>query len=150
MATFDVAAKQKADQIRGTFQQLYGGTHRTQGMDINLALNQQRPAPDQPLIMQANLLACQVQMPMRWEVNMQDNQGRPIPVPPDKRQRMDELDQIAIFFLVQQDKQSVPVPAALAQHQGLSAEQMDAICISTVSAVPVTQERIGGRMSTTF
>ncbi len=80
---------------------------------------------------------------------MQDNQSRPIPVPPDKRQRMDELDQIAIFFLVQQDKQSMPVPAALAQHQGLSEEQMDAVCISTVLAVPVTQEKIGGRMSTT-
>ncbi len=67
---------------------------------------------------------------------------------PDKWQKMDELDQTAIFFPVQQDKQSVPVPAVLAQHQGLSTEQMDAISISTFSAVPVAQQRIGGRMST--
>ncbi len=58
--TFDAAAKQKANEIGGTFQQLYGGTHRMQGVDVNLALNQQRPAPDQPLIMQLNLLAGQV------------------------------------------------------------------------------------------
>ncbi len=57
---------------------------------------------------------------------------------------MDKLDQTAIFFPVQQNKQSVPVPAALAQHQGLSEQQIDAVRISTVSAVPVTQEKIGG------
>ncbi len=79
---------------------------------------------------------------------MQDSQGRPISVPPDKCQRMDKLDQTAIFFPVQQDKQSVPVPAVLAQHQGLSEQQIDAVCISTVSAVPVTQEKIGGCTST--
>ncbi len=85
-------------------------------------------------------------MPTRWEVNVQDAQGHSILVPPDKRQKMDKLDQTAIFFPMQQDKQSVLVPAALAQHHGLSMEQMDAIRISTVSAVPVAQERIGGHM----
>ncbi len=61
---------------------------------------------------------------------------------------MDKLNQMAIFFPVQQNNQSVPVPEALAQHQGLSKEQMEAIHFSTVSVVPVAQEKIGGRTTT--
>ncbi len=57
---------------------------------------------------------------------------------------MDKLDQMAIFFPVQKDKQSMPVPEELVQHQGLSKEQIEMIRISTVSAVPVVQEKIGG------
>ncbi len=143
-ATFDAAAKQKADQIGRTFQQLYGSMHIMQGVDVNLVLSQQRPGLDQTLIMQPNLLTGQFRMPTHWEVNVKDSQGRLIDMPPDKRLRMDKLDQTAIFFPVQQNKQTVPVPAVPAQHQGLSEQQIDAICISTVSAVPVTQEKIGG------
>ncbi len=116
------------------------GMRRMQGVDVNLALNQQRPAPDQPLIMQPNLLAGQVHMPARWEVNDKDEKFHPILVPSDKRQTMDKLDQMAIFFPVQKDKQSVPVPKVLVQHQGLLKEQIEAIHNSMVSAVPMAQE----------
>ncbi len=83
-----------------------------QGVDVNLALNQQRSAPDQPLIMQPNLLAGHLCMLTRWEVNVKDAQGHPILVLPDKKQKMDK-DQMAIFFPVLKDKQSMPVPEVL-------------------------------------
>ncbi len=70
--TFDAAAKQKADKIGGTFQQLM---HRTQGTGIYLALNLQRPRLDQPLIMQSNLLSGQVRLSQCWEVNVKEDKG---------------------------------------------------------------------------
>ncbi len=52
-------------------------------------------------------------MPMHWEVNVKDDKGHLIPVPPDKRQKIEKLDQTAIFLPVQKDKQSMLVPKAL-------------------------------------
>ncbi len=56
------------------------------GTDVNLAIAQQRPAPHKPLIMNPNLLAGQVDLLRRFEQQVTDKQGRPIPVPRDAQE----------------------------------------------------------------
>ncbi len=123
-ATYDAAAEQRAQQIGGDYTPLYS-THQTAGTDVNLAIAQQRPEPDQPLIMNLNLLVGQVDLPRHWQQQVVDDRGWPIPVPTDPE--VPCLDCTPLFFDVRQDTQPVQVPTQLVKDQDFPQDQMQQI-----------------------
>ncbi len=137
-ATYDAAAAQRAYQIGGNYMPLYS-MHQTAGTDVNLAIAQQRPALNELLILNPNLLAGQVDLPRRWEQQVTDSQGQPIPVPVDPE--VPRLECALLFFDVRQDKQPVQVPTQLVQDQDLLQAQMQWVRVMGVAAVPLVQEK---------
>ncbi len=61
-ALFDTAAEEHTRQIGRSYMPLYM-MHMMAGIDASLVIVQQRPMPDQPLIMNPNLIAGQVNLP---------------------------------------------------------------------------------------
>ncbi len=113
-----------AYEIHGDYEPLYS-THQMAGTDVKLAMAQQRPAPHEPLIMNPNLLAGQVDLPRFWEQQVVDRQGRPIPLP--TQQPRDRMGDMPLIFPVRDDKQPVNVPTQLVQDQGMSQAPMQQI-----------------------
>ncbi len=89
--------------------------------------------------MNPNLLAGQVDLLRRFEQQVTDKQGRPIPVPRDSQEN--RLDRTSLIFNVTQDRQPVQILTQLMQDQDLSQDQMQRIRVTEVAAVPVIQEK---------
>ncbi len=134
VATYDAAAAQRAHQIGGDYTPLYS-TYETAGIDVTLAMAQQRLAPHEPLIMNPNLLMGQVELPRHWEQQVTDRQGKPIPVPRDPQGG--PMDHVPLTFNVTQNKQLVRIPPHLTEDQDLDPEQAQRIRVTEVAAVAV-------------
>ncbi len=136
----ETAAGEEAQKIGGKAQQVLAPGALT-GADANMAMNQQRPEPSQPLFLFLATMHSQriPLLPKTVEELIQDKDGNqlPVPEPPTKRLCLEQLFENMTFQIpVSEEQQEIARIPALSQD--IPART---VTVSSVHAVPVPVSR---------